>query len=134
MGKIIKQDIFADFSRKAKEVLEKKKQQRKEKLYIKDLDMTITVHGLTEQEFLECTDFSEDPIENDYFLIYAACEEMQESAEALIQEGIIKKHYEIAKMLSPAVKKAVINEIIHLSGLDGDAGIEVLSETEEIKN
>ena len=48
--------IFQDFARKAKERLEEKKKKRTKQLYVGDLDMTLTIRGISDEEYVEITE------------------------------------------------------------------------------
>ncbi len=44
------------------------------------------------------------------------------------------KEYMICDIFSPVERGSIVKRIIHLSGLDGEADIQVISEVDEIKN
>lgn len=126
--------IFHDFARRAKEKIEAKKKMKTKKLYIGDCDVTITVRGMTEQEINDCSNFSDDSLECDKYLIYMACKELQEEADSLVKAGVIDQHYKIADMFNNADRRAIAEEIFTLSGLDDECSVKPADEIEEAKN
>ena len=126
--------IFHDFARRAKEKIEAKKKMKTKKLYIGDCDVTITVRGMTEQEINDCSNFSDDSLECDKYLIYMACKELQEEADSLVKAGVIDQHYKIADMFNNADRRAIAEEIFTLSGLDDECPVKPADEIEEAKN
>lgn len=126
--------IFHDFARRAKEKIEARKKMKTKKLYIGDCDVTITISGLTEQEINDCSNFSQDSLECDKYLIYMACKELQEEADSLVKAGVIDQHYKIANMFNNADRRAIAEEIFVLSGLNDECTIKPIDEIEEAKN
>lgn len=127
-------NIFNDFARRAKERIEAKKKQGTKKLFVGESGVEITVRGLTEQEIIDCSEFSDDSIINDKYTIYMACRELQENAGALIDAKVIKNHYDICDMFSIADKHAIVNEILKLSGIGDESSVKPVDEVEEAKN
>lgn len=126
--------VFNDFARRAKERIEERKKRRTKQFFVEAEGVTLTLRGLTEQEFSECNDFSEDSLTNDKYGIYMACQELQENAQALMDGGVIKHHYEICDMFSNADRHALMEEILRLSGLYEEASVKPLDEVAEAKN
>lgn len=136
--------IFQDFARKAKERLEEKKKKRTKQLYVKDLDMTLTVRGISDEEYAEISEMSNmTEIERDKYLLYYASLELQETAGILVKEGSLTEadRYKIADMFRPVDRTALCREILALSGFLGEPSVtgvgnpqERISETDEVKN
>lgn len=126
--------VFNDFSRRAKEKIEARKKNKTKQLYIGDCDVTITIRGMSEQEINDVNEFSNNSLENDKYLIYMSCKELQAEAEALVNDGTINKHYEIANMFSIADRNAIANEILKLSGIFDESTVKAVDEIEETKN
>lgn len=123
--------IFTDFARKAKERIEAKKMLKTKQLYIPDLDETITIRALTDQEIIDCSEYSDDNEKNDRYLIYMACKELQEIAGIMVENGDIEEHIEVIQMFSGADKKSIARKILELSGIYDESTIK---EVDEIKN
>lgn len=126
--------IFSDFARRAKEKIEEKKKRNVKKIHIGDCGLDITIRGLTEQEINDVYEFSDKSLENDKYMIYMASKELQEEAGALVESGIIAKHYQITEMFSYLDRSRIAEEILMLSGIRGDSTVEVIDEVEEAKN
>lgn len=127
-------NVFNDFARRAKEMIEAKKQQRTEKLFVEAAGVEITVRGLTEQEIIDCSEFSDDNYTNDKYTMYMACRELQENAGALVEAKVIKNHYDICDMFSTVDRHAIIDVILKLSGLSDEPSVKPVDEVEEAKN
>lgn len=127
-------NIFNDFARRAKERIEAKKKQRTKKLFVGSAGLEITVRGLTEQEIIDCSEFSDDSLVNDKYTMYMACRELQENAGALVDAKVIKNHYDICDMFSSADRHAIIDVILELSGLNEESTVKPVDEVEEAKN
>lgn len=150
MDKNDKTVIFQDFARRAKQRIEEKKKKRTKQLYIKDIDMTLTVRGISDEEYAEISemkDLSERAdlleIERDKYLIYYVCPELQETAQIMVEEGSLldSKRFKIADIFRPVDRTAICREILVMSGLSGDTSVtdavkqpERISEVEEVKN
>lgn len=136
--------IFQEFARKAKERLEEKKKKRTKQLYVKDLDMTLTVRGISDEEYAEISEMSNmTELERDKYLLYYACPELQETAGILVADGNLTEadRYKIADMFQPVDRAALCREILTMSGLLGGTSVtgvgnpqERISETDEVKN
>lgn len=124
-------DVFVNFAKKAKKRIEAKKKLRTQKLYIPDMDETITIRAVTDQEILDCSEYSEDNNKNDNYLIYMACPDLQELAKVMMDTGDIKEHLEVVDMFDRADKKEIARRILTLSGVYDESSIK---EVEEIKN
>lgn len=125
---------FNDFTRRAKERIEAKKKLRTRKLFVGAAGVEITVRGLTEQEIIDCTDFSDDSLVNDKYTMYMSCRELQENAGALVDAKVIKNHYDICDMFSAADRHAIMDVILELSGLNDESTVKPVDEVEEAKN
>lgn len=136
--------IFQEFARKAKKLLEEKKKKRTKQLYVKDIDMTLTVRGVSDEEYAEISEMENlSEIERDKYLIYYVCPELQETAQIMVEEGSLldSGRYRIADVFRPVDRTAICREILALSGFLGDSSVtdaakqpERISETEEVKN
>lgn len=136
--------IFQDFARKAKERLEEKKKKRTKQLYVKDVDMTLTVRGISDEEYAEISEMKNmTEVERDKYLLYYACPELQETAGILVEEGVLTEaaRYKVADMFSAVDRTALCRKILSMSGLLGDPSVtevenqmERISEAEEVKN
>ena len=121
--------IFEAFARKAAERIEERKKLRTMRLMVKSVGMEVEIRGLTEEEIRDCMDFSDESIEVDKYTIYMASPTLQNAAKILVEEGTLKQHYKITEMFTGSERK-----VLELSGMTGDAKIEVIREDEEIKN
>lgn len=126
--------IFSDFARRAKERIEERKKLKTKKLHIGDCDLDITIRGLTEQEINDANAFSDESLENDKYMIYMSCKELQQEAGSLVQAGVIEKHYQIVNMFSLADRTKLAEEILTLSGIYEKSTVESIDEVEEAKN
>lgn len=122
---------FEKFAKKAAEKIEERKKRRKKILYSKELDEKIEIRGLTTEEFLDASEYSENKNEVDKYTIYYASETLQDLASYMVKEGIIKEHLEVMNMFSITDISKLANEIIELSGLNDESSI---SEVSELKN
>ena len=137
MTKNEKTAVFENFAQQAARRMEEKKKHRKERLKIKSMgDTEIEIRGLSDKELNECFEFSEEPLEVDRYTIYYASQTLQEAAKILISNGTLKQgqEYKIAETFNSVERNFIVKRILELSGASGDAGIEVVSEVEEIKN
>ncbi len=129
--------IFERFAQLAAKRLEEKKKFKTKQLKIKSMDdMVIEIRGLSDAELNEVYEFSDKPVEVDRYLIYYASKTLQETAKILVSDGNLKSgdEYKITEIFSSTERNFVARQILELSGATGDAGIEVVNETEEIKN
>lgn len=136
--------IFQDFARKAKKKIEEKKKKKTKQLKVKDLDMMLTVRGISDEEYAEISEISDmTEIERDKYLIYYASPELQETAKILVADGVLTEadSYKIADIFQPVDRTALCREILAMSGFLGDSSVtEVenpqkrISEVDEVKN
>ena len=129
------------FARKAAERIEERKKLRTMRLMVKSVGMEVEIRGLTEEEIRDCMDFSDESIEVDKYTIYMASPTLQNAAKILDPSMHIATLGEGAKLsMDITLKKgqgyvsADKNKVLELSGMTGDAKIEVIREDEEIKN
>ena len=78
----------------------------------------------------------ENSLESDKYVIYLACNELQEASRIMVEAGELKEHerYKITDMFSLADRRALAGEVLALSGMNGESSMKAISETEEIKN
>lgn len=126
--------IFKAFAKKAAARLEERKKQRTEWLKIQSIDDQIQIRGLSDAELQDCFDFSENTIDVDEYTIYMASPTLQEAAKILKAEGTIPQEYKIAEMFTLSERNYIAKRVLALSGMDGQANVEVIKENEEIKN
>lgn len=123
--------VFESFAKKAAAKLQERKKLKTKKLYIGDLDETIEIRGLTDQEFQDCSEYSEDGIKIDKYTVYYASKDLQNLASMLVEQGVIKEHLEVMDMFKPADRKKLANEVLRLSGVLDDTSVK---ELDEVKN
>lgn len=126
--------IFEAFAKKAAQRLEERKKQRTERLLVKSVGMEVEIRGLSDSELNDCMEFSENSIEVDRYTLYMASSTLQEAAKILKANGTLQQEYKITEMFSGAERNFLVRRVLELSGATGDAGIEVIQETEEVKN
>lgn len=126
--------IFEAFARKAAARLEERKKQRTEWLKIQSIDDQIQIRSLSDAELQDCFDFSENAIDVDEYTIYMASPTLQEAARLLKTEGTIQQEYKITEMFTMSERNYITKRVLALSGMDGQANVEVIKENEEIKN
>ena len=136
--------IFQDFARKAKQRLEEKKKKRTKQVHVDDIDMTLTIRGISDEEYAEISEMENlSEIERDKYLIYYVCPELQETARIMVEEGSLTDtgRYKIADIFQPVDRTALCREILKLSGLLGESSVrdaenqpERISEVDEVKN
>lgn len=132
-----KEIMFEKFAQQAAKRIEERKKHRKEHLKLKDMDdMVLEIRGLSDKEVSECYEFSEDSLEIDQYTIYCASKTLQEAAKVLVTNGQLKpgQEYKITEMFTATERNYIAKRVLTLSGVLGDTGIEVIEETEEIKN
>lgn len=129
-----KKIVFADFARKAKETLEAKKKLITKALYIGSIDETITIRALSDQEFTEVYDYSDDSLKNDKYMIYMACDDLRELAVILKEEGAIKEHLDVIDIFSRADRKEIAEQILKISGIYDETTVKPYEELEAAKN
>lgn len=127
--------IFEQFARKAKERIEERKKFKKETLEIGSIGMDIEIRGLSDTELNEIYEFSEDAVENDKYAVYYASTTLQEVAKIMVAAGNLKsgKEYTITDMFTQVERRFIVEQVLILSGVNGDAGIKV-KEIDEVKN
>lgn len=126
--------IFEAFAKKAAQRLEERKKQRKERLMVKSIGMEVEIRGLSDSELNDCYEFSDNAIETDRYTLYMASPTLQEAAKVLKSQGVLQQEYKITEMFSGAERHFLVRRVLELSGATGDANIEVIRETEEVKN
>ncbi len=136
--------IFQDFARRAKARIEERKKRRTKQLYVSDIDMTLTIHGISDEEYAEITEMNGlSDIEKDKYLIYYVCPELQEASRIMVEEGALTEsgRYKISDIFRSVDRVALCREILTLSGLTGETSVmdvveksERISERDEVKN
>lgn len=126
--------IFEAFAKKAAQRLEERKKQRTERLMVKSIGMELEIRGLSDAELNDCMEFSDNAIETDRYTLYMASPTLQEAAKVLKSQGVLQQEYKITEMFSGAERSFLVRRVLELSGATGDANIEVIRETEEVKN
>lgn len=111
---------FQSFAKKAVEKIEAKKKMRRKSLYIGDLEETIEIRALTDQEMSDCFEYSEDDYTNDKYTMYYASPTLQELAKYMKQEGMIQNHLDVCDSISKVDRNKIVHEILALSGALGD--------------
>ncbi|MDE6994754.1 MAG: hypothetical protein K2P41_10095 [Lachnospiraceae bacterium] len=128
---------FEKFAQQAAKRMEERKKHRTEQLRLKDMDdMVLEIRALSDKEISECYEFSDDSLKIDQYTIYCASKTLQETAKVLVANGQLKpgQEYKITEMFTVTERNYIAKRVLTLSGVLGDAGIEVIKETEEIKN
>lgn len=123
--------VFNSFAKKAAAKLQERKRLKTKKLYIGDLDETIEIRGLTDQEIQDCAEYSENGIESDKYMIYYASKTLQNLANELVQQEVITKHLEVMDMFTPADRSQLAKEVMKLSGVTDATTVK---ELDEVKN
>ena len=82
--------LFESFAKKAAAKLQERKKMKTKKLYIGDLDETIEIRALTDQEFQDCSEYSDNGIVVDKYTIYYASKTLQDLAATMVEQGVIK--------------------------------------------
>lgn len=126
--------IFEAFAKKAAQRLEERKKQRTERLLVKSIGMEVEIRGLSDSELNDCMEFSDNSIEVDRYTLYMASPTLQEAGKLLKADGTLQQEYKITEMFSGAERSFLVRRILELSGATGEAGIEVIRETDEVKN
>ena len=123
--------VFNSFAKKAAAKLQERKKLKTKKLYSGDLDETIEIRGLTDQEIQDCAEYSENGIESDKYMIYYASKTLQNLANELVQQEVITKHLEVMDMFTPADRSQLAKEVMKLSGVTDATTVK---ELDEVKN
>lgn len=126
--------VFEAFAKKAAQRLEERKKQRTEKLLVKSVNAEIEIRGLSDAELNDCMEFSDSPVEVDRYTLYMSSPTLQEAAKVLVADGVLQQEYKITEMFTGAERNYLVRRVLELSGATGDADIEVIKETEEVKN
>lgn len=128
--------IFNDFIEKAKRRIEERKKFNTRKYHVESMDVDLTLHGLSEQELAECSTMFESSIECDKYSIYSASPELQDAAKVMVEDGILKdtERYKITDMFTYPERKYLAEQLLELSGVNGNAGIKPVNEVDEVKN
>ncbi len=129
--------IFTAFARKAAQRMEERKKKRTLRLRVASMDnMEIEIRAISDTELMECSETFENGIEQDRYMIYMASPTLQESAKLLVEQGVLApgQEYKITEIFSGVERAFLAGKVLELSGLSGDPGIEVVKESEELKN
>ena len=121
---------FKSFAEKAVKRMEERKKIKVKRYYIGDLDEEIVLRGLSSEELNDCLDYSKDTVLVDKYTIYYASKTLQELAEHMVNEGIVKEHIQIMDMFSPADRTKLANEVLALSGMKDKSTV---SDVDELK-
>ena len=121
---------FKSFAEKAVKRMEERKKRKVKRYYIGDLDEEIVLRGLSSEELNDCLDYSKDTVLVDKYTIYYASKTLQELAEYMVNEGIVKEHIQIMDMFSPADRTKLANEVLSLSGMKDKSTV---SDVDELK-
>ena len=121
---------FKSFAEKAVKRMEERKKRKVKRYYIGDLDEEIVLRGLSSEELNDCLDYSKDTVLVDKYTIYYASKTLQELAEYMVNEGIVKEHIQIMDMFSPADRTKLANEVLALSGMKEKSTV---SDVDELK-
>lgn len=121
---------FKSFADKAVKRMEERKKIKVKRYYIGDLDEEIVLRGLSSEELNDCLDYSKDTVLVDKYTIYYASKTLQELAEYMVNEGIVKEHIQIMDMFSPADRTKLANEVLALSGMKDKSTV---SDVDELK-
>ena len=121
---------FKSFADKAVKKMEERKKRKVKRYYVGDLDEEIELRGLSSEEFNDCLNYSENNVLVDKYTIYYASKTLQELAEYMVKEGILKEHLQLMDMFSPADRTMLANEVLDLSGVKDKSTV---SDVEELK-
>ena len=122
--------IFKSFADKAVKKMEERKKRKVKRYYIGDLDEEVELRGLSSEELNDCLNYSQDSVLVDKYTIYYASKTLQELAEYMVKEGILKEHLQLMDMFSPADRTKLANEVLDLSGVKDKSTV---SDVEELK-
>lgn len=122
---------FEKFAKKAVQKMEERRKHKKKTFYVGDLEENIEIRGISEQEFIECSEYSENDFEVDKYTLYYASPTLQELAKYMMENKMIKDYIDVCDAISPVDRKQLVREIIKLSGLTEESTVK---ELEEIKN
>ncbi len=122
---------FQAFAKKAAQKIEAKKKMKWKSLYIGDLEETIEIRALTDQEISDCYEYSDDDYINDKYTMYYASPTLQELAKYMKQEGMIENPLEVCASISKVDRNKIVSEILTLSGALGESTVKELDEVKK---
>lgn len=122
--------IFASFAKKAMAKIEEKKKRKKKTFYSEELDMEVEIRGLSSEELMECSEYSESALVVDKYTLYYASKSLQELAGYMMEEGMIENHLQVIDIFEVADINYLVKEVLKLSGMTQKSSF---SEVEEIK-
>lgn len=128
--------IFEKFAQQAAKRMEERKKHRTERLRVAGMDAEMEIRGLSDREVSECYEFSDDSLEIDQYTIYCASKTLQEAAKIMVANGQLQagREYKITEVFTSTERNYIAKRVLTLSGVLGDAGVEVIEEAEELKN
>ena len=126
-GKVL---TFKSFAEKAVRKMEERKKIKVKRYYIGDLDEEVELRGLSSEEINDCLNYSQDSVLVDKYTIYYASKTLQELAEYMVSENIIKTHLQVMDMFSYVDRTKLANEVLDLSGVKDKSTV---SDVEELK-
>ncbi len=120
---------LSPFALKAMKKLEAKKERKKIELYVPSIEQNITVQSITETEFYEYSEMSEE--ENgvgDLYTLYNSVVEpnLQEVAKELKENGDIVEFTDVCKMFDLHERRSIVQEILVLSGIYSENGVKLV--------
>lgn len=121
---------FEMFAKKAAERIEAKKKRSEKTVHVGALDEDIVIRALTDQEFIDCSEYSESSVEVDKYTVYYASRTLQELAGYMVEQGMIRNHLEVMDMFSAVDRTALARQVMALSGYAGESTV---SELDEVK-
>ncbi len=127
---------FEKFAQQAAKRMEERKKHRTERLRVAGMDAEMEIRGLSDREVSECYEFSDDSLEIDQYTIYCASKTLQEAAKIMVANGQLQagREYKITEVFTSTERNYIAKRVLTLSGVLGDAGVEVIEEAEELKN
>lgn len=127
---------FEKFAQQAAKRMEERKKHRTERLRVAGMDAEMEIRGLSDREVSECYEFSDDSLEIDQYTIYCASKTLQEAAKIMVANGQLQagREYKITEVFTSTERNYIAKRVLTLSGVLGDAGVEVIKEAEELKN
>ena len=128
--------IFSAFAEKAKKRIEERKKLNTKQFYVQDADVTLTLRGITEEEFSDISEMFESEIETDKYTLYTGCRELQEAAKCMMEQRELTEstRYKITEMFQLSDRTALVREILKLSGFTAESSVTPIRETDEVKN
>ena len=127
---------FEKFAQQAAKRMEERKKHRTERLRVAGMDAEMEIRGLSDREVSECYEFSDDSLEIDQYTIYCASKTLQEAAKIMVANGQLQagREYKITEVFTSTERNYIAKRVLTLSGVLGDAVVEVIKEAEELKN